>query len=125
MTDLRTPEEIGNDELVREDELVPADDAIIGKAFRWSLVVFVAIGAGIGGVMWSLGRKPVAEPIKPAAFVPPKPQDSPAAKLPVIPFKDITQEAGIDFVRENGATGDKLLPETMGGGCAFLDYDND
>jgi enediyne biosynthesis protein E4 len=25
----------------------------------------------------------------------------------------------------NGATGEKLLPETMGGGCAFLDYDSD
>ena len=25
----------------------------------------------------------------------------------------------------NGAAGDKLLPETMGGGCAFLDFDGD
>src|SRR5690606_23058869 len=33
--------------------------------------------------------------------------------------------AGIEFVHENGATGEKLLPETMGGGCAFLDFDND
>ena len=42
-----------------------------------------------------------------------------------MPFADITQEAGIDFVHESGAYGDKLLPETMGSGCAFLDYDND
>ena len=30
-----------------------------------------------------------------------------------------------DFVHANGANGDKLLPETMGGGCAFFDFDND
>ena len=33
--------------------------------------------------------------------------------------------AGIKFVHNNGAYGDKLLPETMGGGVAFFDYDND
>jgi hypothetical protein len=38
---------------------------------------------------------------------------------------DVTESAGIDFVHENGAYGDKLLPETMGGGCAFLDYNSD
>ncbi len=37
----------------------------------------------------------------------------------------MTQAAGITFVHENGASGDKLLPETMGGGCALFDYDND
>ena len=35
------------------------------------------------------------------------------------------QAAGIHFVHNNGAYGDKLLPETMGGGVAFLDYDGD
>src|SRR5690606_26447520 len=29
------------------------------------------------------------------------------------------------FVHENGAFGLKLLPETMGGGCAFFDFDSD
>lgn len=125
MTDLRTPEEIDPDGMIREDELVPADDSIIGRAFLWSMLVFVVIGVAIGGVMWSLGRKPVVEAIKPATFVPPKSIDAPNASLPAIPFVDITEETGIDFIRDNGATGDKLLPETMGGGCAFLDYDND
>ena len=40
-------------------------------------------------------------------------------------FEAVTAEAGIKFVHENGAEGEKLLPETMGGGCAFFDYDND
>ena len=29
------------------------------------------------------------------------------------------------MVHTNGAVGDKLLPETMGSGCAFFDYDGD
>ncbi len=41
------------------------------------------------------------------------------------PFTEITTEAGVRFVHENGAAGEKLLPETMGSGCAFFDFDND
>src|SRR6185369_16405228 len=40
-------------------------------------------------------------------------------------FTDITSQAGITFVHNNGVYGDKLLPETMGGGVAFFDFDND
>jgi hypothetical protein len=43
----------------------------------------------------------------------------------VVNFKDITQSAGIHFVHNNAARGKKYLPETMGPGCAFIDYDND
>ena len=42
-----------------------------------------------------------------------------------IHFIDITERAGIHFVHNTGAFGKKYLPETMGPGCAFLDYDND
>jgi enediyne biosynthesis protein E4 len=45
--------------------------------------------------------------------------------LPAIRFVDITEESGLRFTHVSGATGEKLLPETMGGGCAFLDFDND
>ncbi|HSL83107.1 MAG TPA: CRTAC1 family protein, partial [Thermoanaerobaculia bacterium] len=44
---------------------------------------------------------------------------------PPAPFRDVTAAAGIAFVHSNGATGEKLLPETMGGGVAFFDYDGD
>ena len=40
-------------------------------------------------------------------------------------FTDITQASGIDFKYENSATSNKYLIETMGGGVALLDYDND
>jgi hypothetical protein len=42
-----------------------------------------------------------------------------------IQFNDITAQAGIHFVRNSGAFGKKYLPETMGSGVCFLDYDND
>src|SRR5690349_16781513 len=42
-----------------------------------------------------------------------------------ITFRDITAQAGIHFVHNNGAFGKKYLPETMGPGCAFIDYDGD
>jgi hypothetical protein len=42
-----------------------------------------------------------------------------------IQFRDITSQAGIHFMHNNGAYGKKYLPETMGSGCAFIDYDND
>ena len=42
-----------------------------------------------------------------------------------VQFIDITQSAGIDFKHENSATPSKYLIETMGGGVAMLDVDND
>ena len=45
--------------------------------------------------------------------------------LPQVTFKDITAESGLTFVHDNGMAGEKLLPETMGSGVAFLDYDGD
>jgi len=40
-------------------------------------------------------------------------------------FADVTASAGIHFQHNSGAYGGKLLPETLGSGCAFLDYDAD
>lgn len=40
-------------------------------------------------------------------------------------FTDITKAAGITFVHNSGRAGKKWLPETMGSGCAFLDFDGD
>jgi hypothetical protein len=40
-------------------------------------------------------------------------------------FSDVTTSAGIHFRHNNGAYGGKLLPETLGSGCAFVDYDAD
>lgn len=40
-------------------------------------------------------------------------------------FADVTAAAGLQFRHNSGAYGGKLLPETLGSGCAFLDYDRD
>lgn len=42
-----------------------------------------------------------------------------------VQFTDVTKQAGIQFTHYNGAFGGQLLPETMGSGAVFLDYDGD
>jgi hypothetical protein len=44
---------------------------------------------------------------------------------PGLRFADVTRAAGLDFHHHSGAFGAKYLPEALGPGCAFLDYDND
>jgi hypothetical protein len=54
----------------------------------------------------------------------PSPTPSPTPPRPsgAIEFIDVTSEAGIRFKHNSGAFGKKYLPETIGSGCAFLDY---
>jgi len=101
------------------------DDAIIGQAFRASLLVLAgAFSAGAVVYYAVTGDKaPPAEVATPLA--PAEVRRVPPQTMPHVPFTDVTHEAGIDFVHVNGATGEKMLPETMGGGAAWLDYDAD
>ena len=55
----------------------------------------------------------------------PSPSPTPPRPSGAIDFTDLTAEAGIRFKHNSGAFGKKYLPETIGSGCAFLDYDND
>ncbi len=48
-----------------------------------------------------------------------------SAASPGFRFTDVTGAAGIHFQHNSGAFGGKFLPETLGSGCAFLDYDRD
>jgi len=52
------------------------------------------------------------------------PRPTPAGAAPV-QFTDITDRAGIRFEHFNGTFGKKWMPETTGGGCAFIDFDGD
>jgi hypothetical protein len=45
--------------------------------------------------------------------------------VPITPFVNVTDQAGISFSHFNGAAGKKLLPETMGSGVAVIDYNVD
>jgi hypothetical protein len=50
------------------------------------------------------------------------PGAAPSAAL----FREVAaQESGIDWVHDNALSPDRFLPETTGGGAAFLDYDGD
>ena len=55
------------------------------------------------------------------------PLDVLAAAAPSLGFRftDVTAQAGLHFQHNSGAYGGKLLPETLGSGCAFLDFDSD
>ncbi len=48
-----------------------------------------------------------------------------AGRVPEAAFADATEAAGLDFVHENGATGELYTPEIMGPGGALIDYDRD
>src|SRR5262245_38008890 len=107
------------------EELAHYDDAVIGKAFRWSLVALVVILIGVGVGFYVAKRKPAKGPPKVTQLTAPVVRQSAPREIPDAKFTDISSSAGITFVHNNGAYGDKLLPETMGGGVAFFDFDND
>ena len=100
------------------------DDTIIAQMFRRSLVAIAGVVV-LGGLAFWLTRKPPEKPVDRQTELKPADLRKTEVQLPQVPFVDVTSAAGIAFVHENGATGDKLLPESMGGGCAVLDYNND
>jgi hypothetical protein len=101
------------------------NDEVVGSAIRWSLGIIAAL-LSAGALLWALTRKP-PEPVvvKAGPTTLPTERVAPALEIPEVRFTEITDAAGIDFVHENGAEGEKLLPETMGGGGGFFDFDND
>lgn len=109
------------------EETAAPDDAVIGKALLWSLLVVATAGVvgGAGYGIYALRNLRGAPPTVTADLKAPQPRMVREADLPEIRFTDITDASGLKFIHFNGAEGEKLLPETMGSGCAFLDFDND
>ncbi len=115
-----------DDELLESpegEEELPPDDTIIGKAFRGSMVVLAGIAIVATVVYFIASREPAAKPE--TAIESQAPQAVTAAVAPAIPFVDVAESSGLRFAHENGAYGDKLLPESMGSGVAVFDFDND
>ncbi|HIK94561.1 MAG TPA: CRTAC1 family protein [Planctomycetes bacterium] len=108
---------------------IPENDDVVGTAMKVSLAVMATVAA-IAGVLFVLQMDEQAVVTdEEEAPVLPQARELPALEIPTIQFVDITDSAGIDFIHENGAgqgaDAEKLLPETMGGGGAFFDFDAD
>ena len=52
-------------------------------------------------------------------------EEAAPAEAPRNAFTDITEDSGVRFTHFNDASSRKYLPETMGSGAAFFDYDGD
>jgi len=111
-------------ELINED--VPEDDRIIARAIRISLMIVGGLVL-LGLITWLVVNRD--EPVETLQEVPRTQAQSLSAANDVAPpalsFTDVTRASGVDFVHVSGAYGERLLPETMGGGVAIFDYDND
>lgn len=108
----------------RDDELVPEDDAVIGRALRRSLIGIGVISVIGVATIFVTKKNPEIAPTKTVELQAPITVNT-VAESPKVVFTDITAAANIKFRHFSGATGDKLLPESMGSGAAFLDFDND
>jgi enediyne biosynthesis protein E4 len=95
------------------------------RAFRRSITVILVVAIGVIAAVIRLNLPKSLGETKQTPLTLPAVRSAPLQTIPSVPMVDVTEQAGIRFVYENGAYGDKLLPETMGGGCALFDYDND
>ena len=112
-----------------DQQLPTQNDQVIGSAFRASLVVIAGIAVVVGLVVtiaiWRASNQPEESLEETSVVVVQATSPKTDREPPTVTFEDITHQAGINFTHVNGAYGERLLPETMGGGVAFFDYDND
>ena len=88
-----------------------------------SVIVVVLVALFVLSIVMSQQSDRSAEPIEDSLELPVVPATS--VEVPAFHFTDITSLAGIEFTHVNGSYGERLLPETMGSGIAFFDYDLD
>ncbi len=103
----------------RDTETERLSRAVKGSGIAAGLLILVVV-SGLVISQCERSELEVVEAPVPTSVVP-----IADATVPELRFTDITESAGIQFVHENGATGDRLLPETMGGGVASFDFDLD
>lgn len=120
------PDNESNGENDNDPEEIEADDARMKRSLKVS--AWIVAGLVVAVVVVFVVRRPaptVAEDRRTELSAPRVAETNGAVSVPTVRFTDITADAGIAFIHETGAYGEKLLPETMGGGVAFLDYDGD
>lgn len=101
-------------------------EAVIRRAFRYSLALVGVLALGGALMFWARRGAQGPAPQVDAQVQAPRVVAPPAGNgPPAVQFTDITQAAGIGFIHTNGAYGERLMPETIGSGAAFIDYDQD
>lgn len=108
-----------------DPETEERDDAVIGTALRWSVIAGMVLLGGGAVALYFLSRPEPPPPIVKTELAPVDVRKESPVDVPKVLFTDVTADSGIEFIHENGAYGQKLLPETMGGGSAFFDFDSD
>ena len=106
-----------NNEQNLSDELesMEQDDAIIGRVFRWSLLVMIGLALIVLIVLFSGSQEEQPAPVAEVPLAGPEELAEPGDRSPPqVGFSNMADEWGIDFIHENGAYGERLLPETMG-----------
>jgi hypothetical protein len=101
------------------------NDAVIGNAFRASLLVFVILALPVIALLVYLNIEKAVEAPTEFEVTPPEQRQSNEQPIPSLPMVNVTVQSGIEFVHETGRYGDRLLPETMGSGVGVFDYNND
>ncbi|MGF1642559.1 MAG: CRTAC1 family protein [Thiotrichales bacterium] len=103
-----------------------AGEARIRRAFIGSALMLGVLALLAAAVWWlSTWESGVPAPMDVVVTGPESSLAPTRIEPPAVHFSDITVAAGIDFVHVNGAYGERLMPETIGAGAAFIDYDND
>ncbi|MBL4659323.1 MAG: CRTAC1 family protein [Alcanivoracaceae bacterium] len=105
-------------------EIQKGDDQVIAEFFKKSMLVISIIVIAILITVYFFKKDKFKENVVEQSFQAPaqlKKQNQPPETL----FVEQAIKRGIDFSHENGAKGERMLPETMGSGVAFIDFDND
>ncbi len=101
-------------------------EAAIRRAFIYSMGIIALAGLAAVGFYWMQRAPEQSAPIREADVQTPTVEETfVAEEPPAVRFTDLTEAAGVDFVHVNGAYGERLMPEAIGSGAAFFDYDKD
>ncbi|MGH9880313.1 MAG: FG-GAP repeat domain-containing protein, partial [Pyrinomonadaceae bacterium] len=122
---LRVDEPIANGPCL-EDGLVLRGENLLMVPRWFTCCLVLCLGVLLSACKQSSPNVPAATTSSAVEATPsPSPSPSPVRPSGAIEFSDVTSQAGIRFKHNSGAFGKKYLPETIGAGGAFLDYDND
>ncbi|HAV64350.1 MAG TPA: CRTAC1 family protein, partial [Verrucomicrobiales bacterium] len=101
----------------------PDEQQTLRALWRAALMLLIVVAAVLGVFFWQAHRQGSIAGLD--AVGSGVGQERELSAVPGVGFTDITEEAGVLFIHQNGASGEKLLPETMGSGVAFFDMDGD